>query len=189
MTKWHGTTNDNLSERGRSLIIISVSYSTTECAGKIVDDLNFAQVIKSHVNRSLSEFNTSITAGPFKTKAQHPIDSITLDNHWNISKDRARQTIKKTTQRGARKVLHTSLSHRYPTNDRGLRYDRTNHPLFTDKLIAGTTSKRGNKYSQVYGTSFRWARAHPMKFKREAHRTLSVMFKRDGVPQEMVIDG
>ena len=37
--------------------------------------------------------------------------------------------------------------------------------------------------------NFGWARAHPMKLKIEAHETLSVMFKRNGVPPEMVMDG
>ena len=45
MTKWDGTTHDNMSARGPSLMISSVSHSTTECAAKIVDDLNFAQVL------------------------------------------------------------------------------------------------------------------------------------------------
>ena len=88
-----------------------------------------------------------------------------------------------------RTVLHPYLSRRYSTNARGLRNERTNHPLFNDILIAGITSKCGNKYVQVYGTSFGWARAHPMKLKSEAHKTLSVMLKRNGVPPEMVMEG
>ena len=86
-------------------------------------------------------------------------------------------------------VLSPPLLRRYPTNDKRLRYDRTNHQLFTDTLIAGTTSKRGNKYSQVYGKSSRWARDHPMNLKSELHETLSVLFKRDGVSPEIVMDG
>ena len=56
-------------------------------------------------------------------------------------------------------------------------------------MIAGATFKRGNKYAQVYGTSFGWARAHPMKLKIEANETFSVLFKRNIVPPEMVMDG
>ena len=47
----------------------------------------------------------------------------------------------------------------------------------------------GNKYAQVYGTSFGWAHAHPIRFKSEAHKTLSVLFKCNGVPPEMVLNG
>jgi len=62
------------------------------------------------------------------------------------------------------------------------------HPVFSDTLIAGTTSKRGNKYAQVYTTSFGWSRAYPMTQKSKAHETLSLMFHRDGVPPTMILD-
>ena len=188
MTKWYGTTNDNMLPGGSSSIISSVSHTATECASNIVYNLNFPQVLESHVTCSLSEFNKLSTTVSFKTKARQPIDYVTISNLWNIYKDRARQNNYKTTQRGVRTVLHPYLSRRYPTNDRGLRYDQTNHPLFTDTFIAGTTYKRGNKYAQVYGTSFGWARAHPMKLKSEGHKTLYMLFKRHGVPPEMVMD-
>jgi hypothetical protein len=40
--------------------------------------------------------------------------------------------------------------------------------------------------TQVYATSFGWARAHPMKRKGDAHETLSHVFQRGGVPPTMV---
>ena len=102
MTKWDGTTHANMSARGPSLMTSSVSHSTTECATNIADDLNFLQVLEVHVTCSLSEFNTASTTGSFKTKDLQPIDHVTLSNRWNISKERSRQTIGKTTQRGVR---------------------------------------------------------------------------------------
>jgi hypothetical protein len=42
--------------------------------------------------------------------------------------------------------------------------------------------------AQAYATSFGWARAHPMKCKGEAHETLSLVFKCNGVPPTMVTD-
>ena len=69
MTKWHKTTHDNLLARGLGLMISSVSHSTTECAAKIIDYLNFVQLLESHVTCSLYEFNTAITTCSFKTKA------------------------------------------------------------------------------------------------------------------------
>ena len=80
MTKWDGTTHDNMSARGPSLMISSVFNYTTECAANIVYDLNFTQVLEYHVTHSLFELNTAITTGSFKTKAQHPIDLVTLFN-------------------------------------------------------------------------------------------------------------
>jgi hypothetical protein len=40
--------------------------------------------------------------------------------------------------------------------------------------------------TQVYSTSFGWARARPMKCKSEAYETLSLVFHRDGVPPTVV---
>jgi hypothetical protein len=42
--------------------------------------------------------------------------------------------------------------------------------------------------AQVYSTSFGWGCAHLMKRKSEAHKTLSLVFHRDGVPPTMVVD-
>ena len=63
-----------------------------------------------------------------------------------------------------------------------LQYPRFPYDVFTDTLINGTVSKRGNKYSQVFGTSFGWTRSYPMANKCQAHEAVSLLFKRDGVP-------
>ena len=96
--------------------------------------------------------------------------------------------MKKTTQQGVRSLLHPNLSHRYPTNDRMLRYKRMPHYVFSDTLQAGTKSACGNIYGQDFCTISGWSRCHPMKKNSEAHKTLSVMFKRDGVPPRMTVD-
>ena len=55
-------------------------------------------------------------------------------------------------------------------------------------MFAGTASVGGNKCAQVYTTSFGWCRAHSMKQKGEAHKTLSLLFHCDGVPLSMIAD-
>ncbi len=42
---------------------------------------------------------------------------------------------------------------------------------------------------QVFDTNFGWACAHPLKQKGNAHEALLLMFKRDGVPPEIILDG
>ena len=44
-------------------------------------------------------------------------------------------------------------------------------------------------YAKVYSTKFRWSVEHPMKRKGYEHETLSLLFKRDGVPPKMVMYG
>ena len=50
-------------------------------------------------------------------------------------------------------------------------------------------SKCGNKYAKVYASTFGWAHVFPMKNKSEAHKMLSLLFKKDDVPPEMIMDG
>jgi hypothetical protein len=70
-----------------------------------------------------------------------------------------------------------------------LRYPCMPHPVFGNTMFAGTESKNGNKSCQVFATDFGWARAHLLKQKGEAHGALLLIFKRDGVPPEIILDG
>ena len=94
-----------------------------------------------------------------------------------------------TTQSGIRTVLHLSLSQRFRTNEQALRYQMLPHNVFGDTLVVGTTSKRGNKYAELFTTKFGWTRAFTTERKSKAHEALSLMFQRDGVPPQMIVDG
>ena len=69
-----------------------------------------------------------------------------------------------------------------------MRYNRLPHYVFSDTMKSGVVSKRGNKYGQAYCTQYGWSLFHPMKLKSEAHESLSMLFKHDGVPPKIVID-
>ena len=68
------------------------------------------------------------------------------------------------------------------------RYDRLPHPVFSDTMKAGTRSKKMNTHAQAYCTTFGWTRCFPTEKESCAHETLSLMFKRDGVPSRMIVD-
>ena len=116
------------------------------------------------------------------------VDGYTLARRWEIPSDKARATVKKTTQQGVRSTLHPTLSHRFPTNDRMLRYRHMLYPVFSDTLQSSCLYAAGMKYGQAYCTSFGWSRCHPMKKKSKYHKTLYLMFKCDGVPPRMIVD-
>ena len=67
-----------------------------------------------------------------------------------------------------------------------LQYKRVLHTMFSNTLFAGSVSRQGNKMAQAYAMSFGWARAHPMKRKRDARETLSLVFQHGGVPPTIV---
>ena len=61
--------------------------------------------------------------------------------------------------------------------------------MFRDTLTAGTTSKRGKKYAEVFATNFGLTRTFPMKSKSESHEDFQLMFQRDGLTPQMIVDG
>ena len=181
--------------RGPLMVINSMSCNSLSCdAADITADENFGHVLESNVNISSANVVKDSTSryGNIESKKGKQVDYATLAKRWGISPDKAKQTVLKTTQRGVRSVLHPSLSRRYPTNDRMLRYNRLPHPLFTDTMFAAKDQPswwRKNTCAQVYSASFPWCRAHPMQSKRDAHESVSLLFQRDGVPPKMVADG
>ena len=190
----------NVTARGPLMSINSICVSTNSGAADIAADDNLANVLASQVNvtydecvsksdnnvcsASVSEFKT----GDFQSRRRKLISGDTLAKRWNIDRRKARNTVKATTQRGIRTVLHPALTRRYPTNDRMLRYNRLPHDVFTDTMFAGVRSMRSNKCAQVYCSQYGWSRFHPMKSKGEAHESLSLLFKRDGVPPKICCD-
>ena len=61
--------------------------------------------------------------------------------------------------------------------------------FFGDTFLAGTKSKRGNKYAKLFVTKFGWLRVFPMDKKEYAHEALSLLFQQDGLPPKMIADG
>ena len=112
-----------------------------------------------------------------ESNGRHGITLDSLSKKCLISPEAEMRTVQKTTLRGIRKIIHQSLSRRFKNNNRLLRYSRLQHNVFTDKMQAGTVSRRVNIYDHVYLNEFGWSRAHPIKKKGDAHETFSLFFK------------
>ena len=123
------------------------------------------------------------------TSTSHgPLSPEILAKNWNIPLERAKQTLLVTTQRGIRS-RPTTLTRRFKTNDRMLRYNRLNTTMFTDTLQSGTLSRRQNLYAQAYVIPPNWTKAYAMKTKGDAHHTLSSILRDVGAPDTLVMDG
>ena len=81
-------------------------------------------------------------------------------------------------------MIHPSLSNRFKTIYRQLRYQRLPVNMITDTMFSKTFSRQGNKAAQIGGTSDGFARAFPLKLESQPH-----LFSRDGVPNTMIMDG
>jgi hypothetical protein len=152
-------------------------------------DNRIISTIRSSTNDRGREIQSDATISAVSSMAKPRISAETLAKRWGIGLKTAKNTIKNTTQRMVRTVLHPSLSRRFRTNDRQLRYRRLPLNLFTDTLLTKVKSRRGNLYCQVFGATNGWKRAFPMAKKSDAHEALSLLFHRDGAPPEMVMDG
>ena len=130
------TTTQPLMIHIKSLVIDLLSSLTTDQAD-VTDDKNLYDVLASHVQ--ILSIESSLN-GHICLHKIAPIDPQTLAAHWMTSPERAKQTVVMTTQRGVRTCLNPTLSQRFPTNDRMLRYKRVLHTMFSNTLFAGSVS-------------------------------------------------
>jgi hypothetical protein len=150
-----------------------------------LDDSYLLQEMTSHVH--ISEVSmSSLTAD---MRDGDGVDVSTLAKNFGIGIEAAKRTLLVTTQRGVKRMIHPSLSVRFRTNDRQLRYRRLPVTCFTDIMFSNSKSRQGNKAAQVFCTANGWTRAFPMAKEKDAQEALSLMFHRDGVPNVMVMDG
>ena len=182
----------NLKPRSREPVRIIASLHSMPQQGQA--ECDFGRALEATVqvrNRPTAKEKRTATLKSIKSAEKRPtITPQRLAKNWGIGIALAKKTLAATTQRGVRTVLHPTLSRRFRTNDRQLRYRRLACDMFTDTLEARTKSWfRQNRYAQVFATRFGWVRVFPMKAKSDAHEGLSLLAQRDGVPRVMVMDG
>ena len=100
-----------------------------------------------------------------ETHANTPkgVTSEHLSKVWTISDEESQQTLEVTTQLNKQDV-NTSLSRRFGTNNRMLRYKRISslfytHTFFSSKVI----SKRGFSMMQLFVSKFFFVKVYGMK--------------------------
>jgi hypothetical protein len=143
------------------------------------------QEMTSHVH--ISEVDMSSLTADMRDGGG--VDVTTLAKNFGIGIEAAKRTRIMTTQRGVKGVIHPSLSVRFRTNDMQLRYRRLPVTCFTDAMFSNSKSRQGNKAAQVLCTANGWTRAFPMAKEKDAHEALLLLFHRDGVPNDMVMNG
>ena len=140
-------------------------------------------------NFPISPENSAIISGVTTELRSEGIDAETLARNWGIGLGTAKKTLRVTTQRGIRTLVHPTLSRRFRTNDRQLRYRRMPIDLYTDTMMATVKSQQGNKVAQVFCSRNGWTRAYPLEKEAHAHEALSLLFQREGAPNTMTSYG
>ena len=139
MTNSSGEVLETGDSQGRLHSLMSVKVSRTH-------SISVAHDIQNSVLRGVSDtlddktflkdMESRVQISSVSTSVKKPrIDAATLAKKWGIGLEVAQNTIRKTTQRGVRTVLHPTLSRRFRTNDRQLRYRRLRPDMFSDTLF------------------------------------------------------
>ena len=157
-----------------------------------LQDLSFAldnSTLLGKLKCSVNKANVNMSTVSATMRDKGGVDAATLAKNFGIGIEVANRTRMVTTQRGVRRMIHPSLTKRYRTNDRQLRYRRLPVTMYTDTMFSTVPSRQGNKAAQVFCTDAGFTRAFPMKKESQGHEALSLLFHRDGVPNVMVMDG
>ena len=115
-----------------------------------------------------------------------------LSKIFRIDEDRARRTINSTTQR-LRRSKNPTLSRRYSTNDRTLRYRHVNELFYTDTFFAtgkAHKTKRGNSCMQLFVTDTGFVHVVPMTDKSgvSVAQAMRDFFRVVGIPDAFIRD-
>ena len=149
-----------------------------------------AGALESHVQVAAFESEASRSVRSVKTgKKKWKVGPAALAKRWGIGVGAARRTIDATTQLTVRSLANPTLSRRFATNDKLLRFRRLPCKMYTDTMKASTRSWfRKNRYGQVYVTDFGWVGFYPMQTKSQAPDTLVELAHDKGVPTHFVMD-
>jgi hypothetical protein len=101
-------------------------------------------------------FNISLVKYEMRDKAG--VYAETLANNWGIGIEAAKRTRPVTTQRGIRRMIQPSLTKRYTTNDRQLRYRLLPFTMYTATMFSTILSRQDNKASHIFCTDFGFVR-------------------------------
>jgi hypothetical protein len=123
----------SLRQKEAEVKLISSKYSDTSVKlqdlSSVLDDGTLLAELDD-INMNL---NISLVKSEMRDKAG--VDAATLAKNWGIGIEAGKRTRLVTTQRGIRRMIHPSLTKKYKTNDRQLRYRRLPVTMHTDTMF------------------------------------------------------
>jgi hypothetical protein len=105
-----------------------------DCVSDPMNEHLFLKSLQQCVNISSTQLENKVNVNQLEVAQRHKgvLKPEDLARNFGIGIDAAQRTLKVTTQRGIRTVLHPCISRRFRTNDRQLRYRRLPEDLYTD---------------------------------------------------------
>jgi hypothetical protein len=140
---------------------LSSKYSDTSAKLQDLSSVLDDGILFAELDYTTTNLNISLVKYEMRDKAG--VESATLAKNWGIGIETAKRTRLVTTQRGIRRMIHTSLTKRYKKNDRQLRYRRLPVTMYTDTMFSIILSRQDNKAAQIFCTDFGFVREFPIK--------------------------
>ncbi len=168
--------------RGRRVSDVCTNHSRDLCSYDLC-------LCAFYVFDRLQESPTYDIAQIRTSKRHHGVDANLLSLKWGIGLEKAKNTIKHTTQLNVRSAL-LPLTRRYRTDLLSQRLRRLNTRFYTDTMFSKIgTSLRGNTCTQIFTDGNGAVFAYPMQSKAQAGDKLLSLIQQVGIPNELHRDG
>jgi hypothetical protein len=122
----------SLRQKEEEIKHLSSKYSDTSAKlqdlSSVLDDGTLLEELDDN------NLNLNVSLVKSEKRDKGGIDAATLAKNWGIGIEAAKRTRIVTTQRGIIRMVHPSLTKRYKTNDRQLRYRRLPVTMYTDTI-------------------------------------------------------
>jgi hypothetical protein len=151
----------SLHQKEEEVKLLSSKYSDTSDKLQDLSPVLDYGTLLAELDNITTNLNVSLVKSEMRDKAG--VDAATLATNWGIGIEAAKRTRLVTTKRGIRRMIHPSLTKRYNTNDRHLRYRSFPVIMFTATIYSTIFSRQENKAAPIFCTDFGFVRAFPMK--------------------------
>jgi hypothetical protein len=139
----------NLCQKELEIEKMSVAFSDTSAKlqdlSVVLDERTFLPELRKHVQ--IADVNMSSVIATARDAVG--VDAATLVMNRGIRIEAAKRMRLVTTRRGGKRMIHPSLTKRFKTNDRQLRYVHLHNTFYTDTMYSTIKSRTGNKADEV----------------------------------------
>jgi hypothetical protein len=122
----------SLRQKEEEIKKLSFKYSDTSAKLQDLSAVLDDGTLMARLDETSSNLNVSMVKSEMRDKGG--IDAATLAKNWGIGIEAAKRTRLVTTKRGIRRMVDPSLTKRYKTNDRQLRYRLLPVTMYTETM-------------------------------------------------------
>ena len=142
----------------------------------------------SKLKKTKESLKNDTYVSAFSTHGKKPrVSAERLAQMWGIGIDKAKATIQATTQHAVRDITKP-FTRRLRTPQALYRRRRFRGTVYTDTMMSGIKSMRGNKCAQLMVTDFYDCTVYPLPSKSKAYAAMSRYFIDRGVPSHIHSD-